>query len=110
MPVRSIAGTDLAYALVIFDEKGNERAEPDGTFLPADVIRTDVSELLAEFLTAGLVLPDGTYYFVYSQPGSPTIVGGDAVKAILLARETSAPARSTTSMTSSYPAASSSAP
>jgi hypothetical protein len=33
MPVRSIAGTDLAYALVIFDEKGNERPEPDGTFL-----------------------------------------------------------------------------
>jgi len=33
MPVRSIAGTDLGYALVIFDEKGEERPEPDGTFL-----------------------------------------------------------------------------
>ena len=33
MPVRTIAGTDLAYALVIFDEKGDERPEPDGTFL-----------------------------------------------------------------------------
>src|SRR6478752_1154655 len=33
MPVRSIAGTDLGYALVIFDDKGDERPEPDGTFL-----------------------------------------------------------------------------
>ena len=33
MPVRSIAGSDLAYALVVFDEKGDERAEADGTFL-----------------------------------------------------------------------------
>ena len=33
MPVRSIAGTDLAYALVIFDDNGDERPEPDGTFL-----------------------------------------------------------------------------
>ncbi|MEO5845808.1 MAG: hypothetical protein ABIQ33_13305, partial [Caldimonas sp.] len=33
MPVRSVAGTDLAYALVIFDEKGNERPEPDGSLL-----------------------------------------------------------------------------
>lgn len=33
MPVRSIAGADLAYALVVFDEKGDERPEPDGTFL-----------------------------------------------------------------------------
>jgi hypothetical protein len=33
MPVRSIAGTDLSYALVVFDEKGDERTEPDGTFL-----------------------------------------------------------------------------
>ena len=33
MPVRSIAGTDLGYALVIFDENGEERAESDGTFL-----------------------------------------------------------------------------
>ena len=33
MPVRTIAGTDLAYALVIFDDKGDERPEPDGTLL-----------------------------------------------------------------------------
>ena len=33
MPVRTIAGTDLAYALVVFDDKGDERPEPDGTFL-----------------------------------------------------------------------------
>ena len=33
MPVRTIAGTDLAYALVVFDEKGDERPEADGTFL-----------------------------------------------------------------------------
>ncbi|MDQ6638479.1 MAG: hypothetical protein M3Z15_02290, partial [Pseudomonadota bacterium] len=39
MPVRAISGTDLAYALVIFDDKGAERAEADGTFL---------SETLAE--------------------------------------------------------------
>ena len=33
MPVRSIAGSDLGYALVVFDENGDERAEADGTFL-----------------------------------------------------------------------------
>ena len=33
MPVRTIAGTDLSYALVVFDDKGDERPEPDGTFL-----------------------------------------------------------------------------
>ena len=33
MPVRTLPGTDLSYALVVFDEKGNERPEPDGTFL-----------------------------------------------------------------------------
>ena len=33
MPVRTISGTDLTYALVIFDEKGDERPEPDGTLL-----------------------------------------------------------------------------
>jgi len=39
MPVRSIAGTDLAYALVIFDEKGNERPEADGTFLSETLVQ-----------------------------------------------------------------------
>ena len=33
MPVRTVAGSDLAYALVVFDDKGDERPEPDGTFL-----------------------------------------------------------------------------
>ena len=33
MPIRKIAGTDLEYYLVAFDERGNERREPDGTFL-----------------------------------------------------------------------------
>ena len=33
MPVRSLPGTDLSYALVVFDEKGNESTEPDGTLL-----------------------------------------------------------------------------
>ena len=33
MPVRSLSGTYLSYALVVFDETGNERTEPDGTLL-----------------------------------------------------------------------------
>lgn len=33
MPVRTVAGSDLAYALVVFDDKGDERPEPDGSFL-----------------------------------------------------------------------------
>jgi hypothetical protein len=33
MPIRKIAGTDLEYYLLAFDERGNERREPDGTLL-----------------------------------------------------------------------------
>src|SRR5262249_38313414 len=33
MPVRQIPGTDVSYYLVVFDENGNERREPDGTLL-----------------------------------------------------------------------------
>src|SRR4051794_37307558 len=31
MPVRTLPGTDLSYALVVFDENGNERPEADGS-------------------------------------------------------------------------------
>jgi hypothetical protein len=37
MPVRSLPGTDLSYALVVFDEKGDERAEADGSMLSEQV-------------------------------------------------------------------------
>ncbi len=33
MPIRSVPDTDLRYALVVFDENGKERREPDGTLL-----------------------------------------------------------------------------
>jgi hypothetical protein len=33
MPIRTLPGTDLAYALVVFDENGDERAEADGTLM-----------------------------------------------------------------------------
>src|SRR4051794_23230157 len=39
MPIRTVPGTDLGYALVIFDENGNERAEPDGTMLSETLLR-----------------------------------------------------------------------
>ena len=35
MPVRTVPGSDLTYALVIFDDQGVERPEPDGTLLSA---------------------------------------------------------------------------
>jgi hypothetical protein len=38
MPVRAISGTDLSYALVIFDDTGKERPEPDGTLLSETLI------------------------------------------------------------------------
>jgi hypothetical protein len=31
MPVRTVPGSDLAYALVVFDENGSERSEADGS-------------------------------------------------------------------------------
>jgi hypothetical protein len=39
MPVRAISGTDLSYALVIFDDNGKERPESDGTLLSETLIR-----------------------------------------------------------------------
>ena len=39
MPVRAISGTDLSYALVIFDDNGKERPEPDGTLLSETLIK-----------------------------------------------------------------------
>jgi hypothetical protein len=39
MPVRAISGTDLSYALVIFDDDGKERPEPDGTLLSETLIK-----------------------------------------------------------------------
>src|SRR4051812_6778370 len=39
MPIRTVPGTDLSYALVIFDENGKERAEADGTLLSETLLR-----------------------------------------------------------------------
>ena len=39
MPVRAISGTDLSYALVIFDDNGKERPEPDGTLLSETLLK-----------------------------------------------------------------------
>ena len=39
MPIRTLPGTDLAYALVVYDENGNERAEPDGSKLSETVVK-----------------------------------------------------------------------
>lgn len=37
MPIRQIAGTDIEYLLVLFDEEGRERTEPDGSQLSAAI-------------------------------------------------------------------------
>lgn len=37
MPIRQIAGTDVEYFLVLFDEEGRERTEPDGSLLSAAI-------------------------------------------------------------------------
>ena len=39
MPIRKVAGTDVEYYLVVFDEYGTERREPDGTLLSETVAR-----------------------------------------------------------------------
>ena len=39
MPIRKIAGTDVEYYLVVFDEYGKERREPDGTLMSETVTR-----------------------------------------------------------------------
>ena len=43
MPIRTLPGTDLAYALVVFDENGEERAEPDGSHL-SETIATRLAD------------------------------------------------------------------
>jgi hypothetical protein len=37
VPVRKIANTDIEYSLLVFDERGKERAEPDGTLMSETV-------------------------------------------------------------------------
>lgn len=37
MPIRKVPGTDVQYYLIVFDEKGKERPEPDGTLLSENV-------------------------------------------------------------------------
>jgi len=39
MPIRQIAGTDIEYFLLLFDEEGRERTEPDGSQLSAAICR-----------------------------------------------------------------------
>jgi hypothetical protein len=39
MPIRHIPGTDLEYFLIVFDENGGERGEPDGTLLSDRVLK-----------------------------------------------------------------------
>ena len=39
MPIRQIHGTDVQYYLIVFDENGNERREPDGALLSETVER-----------------------------------------------------------------------
>jgi hypothetical protein len=38
MPIRSAAGTRVPYYLTVFDNKGNERPEPDGTLLTTAIL------------------------------------------------------------------------
>ena len=42
MPVRTVPGTDVQYYLVIFDEQGKERREPDGTLM-SETVRARVA-------------------------------------------------------------------
>jgi hypothetical protein len=39
MPIRKIAGTDFEYFLLVFDQDGRERIEPDGTSMSETVTR-----------------------------------------------------------------------
>ncbi|WP_316167477.1 MULTISPECIES: CHAT domain-containing protein [unclassified Bradyrhizobium] len=47
MPIRQIPRTDLQYCLIIFDESGRERPEPDGTLL-SDVVLKRVKDPAAQ--------------------------------------------------------------
>lgn len=46
MPIRHIADTDVTYYLVVYDEQGNERPEPDGTYL-SEAVRRRVADVSA---------------------------------------------------------------
>ena len=46
MPVRTVPGTDVQYYLVVFDEQGKERREPDGTLM-SETVRARVADQAA---------------------------------------------------------------
>ena len=50
MPIRTLPGTDLTYALIVFDENGNERAEPDGSEMSETVVKrlTDAAQPITD--------------------------------------------------------------
>ena len=55
MPIRTLPGTDLTYALIVFDENGTERAEPDGSEMSETVVKrlTDPAQPITDvFFTA----------------------------------------------------------
>jgi hypothetical protein len=55
MPIRALPGTDLTYALIVFDENGTERAEPDGSEMSETVVKrlTDAAQPITDvFFTA----------------------------------------------------------
>ncbi len=43
MPIRQIPGVDAQYCLIVFDEDGKERAEPDGSWM-SETIRQRITE------------------------------------------------------------------
>jgi hypothetical protein len=55
MPIRTLPGTDLTYALIVYDENGAERAEPDGSEMSETVVKrlTDPAQPITDvFFTA----------------------------------------------------------
>src|SRR5574338_194628 len=44
MPIRTVPGTDVQYYLIVFDERGNERRENDGSLL-SDTVRQRVADV-----------------------------------------------------------------
>jgi len=50
MPIRTLPGTDLTYALIVFDENGNERPEPDGSEMSEAVVArlTDAAQPITD--------------------------------------------------------------
>jgi hypothetical protein len=43
MPIRNIPGIGVDYYLLVFDEQGNERPEPDGSLM-SEVVRHRVAD------------------------------------------------------------------